>query len=139
MVEDVVIVDSVRTGLAKAFRGSFNMTRSDDMLAHCIDSLLDRNPNVDLNEVEDVVVGAAVHGGQVLPARAGQAHGDGRPRQLPDDGGYWHLGQKVSAPITGAVRGIEHPEVYKKAPPKPLTVEELDRTIDEWTACPTES
>jgi putative FmdB family regulatory protein len=52
---------------------------------------------------------------------------DGRPRQLPDDGGYWHLGQKVSQPITGAVRGVEHPEVNKKAPPKPLTVEELER------------
>ncbi|GIS96768.1 MAG: hypothetical protein CM1200mP24_00520 [Gammaproteobacteria bacterium] len=31
---DVVVVDSVRTGLAKSFRGSFNLTRSDDMLAH---------------------------------------------------------------------------------------------------------
>ncbi|MDP6375970.1 MAG: thiolase family protein [Pseudomonadales bacterium] len=63
-MEDVVIVDSVRTGLAKAFRGSFNLTRSDDMLAHCIDSLLDRNPNVSADEVEDVVVGAANHTGE---------------------------------------------------------------------------
>ena len=55
----VVVVDSVRTGLAKSFRGSFNLTRSDDMLAHCIDSLLERNPNVSPEEVEDVVVGAA--------------------------------------------------------------------------------
>ena len=61
---DVVIVDSVRTGLAKAFRGSFNMTRSDDMLAHCIDSLLDRNSNIGADEVEDVVVGAASHAGE---------------------------------------------------------------------------
>ena len=61
---DVVIVDSVRTGLAKAFRGSFNMTRSDDMLAHCIDSLLDRNTQVAADEVEDVVVGAASHAGE---------------------------------------------------------------------------
>ena len=61
---DVVIVDSVRTGLAKAFRGSFNMTRSDDMLAHCIDSLLDRNAKVAADEVEDVVVGAASHAGE---------------------------------------------------------------------------
>ncbi|MDC0213472.1 thiolase family protein [Gammaproteobacteria bacterium] len=61
---DVVIVDSVRTGLAKAFRGSFNMTRSDDMLAHCIDSLLDRNGQVAADEVEDVVVGAASHAGE---------------------------------------------------------------------------
>ena len=61
---DVVVVDSVRTGLAKSFRGSFNLTRSDDMLAHCIDSLLERNPNVSAEEVEDVVVGAASHAGE---------------------------------------------------------------------------
>ena len=63
-MRDVVIVDSVRTGLAKAFRGSFNLTRSDDMLAHCIDSLLDRNGQVSPDEVEDVVVGAASHAGE---------------------------------------------------------------------------
>jgi len=63
-MRDVVIVDSVRTGLTKAFRGSFNLTRSDDMVAHCIDSLLDRNPNVGADEVEDVVVGAASQSGE---------------------------------------------------------------------------
>jgi acetyl-CoA acyltransferase len=63
-MKDVVIVDSVRTGLAKSFRGSFNLTRSDDMLAHCIDSLLDRNQSVGADEVEDVVVGAASHSGE---------------------------------------------------------------------------
>ena len=63
-MRDVVIVDSVRTGLAKAFRGSFNLTRSDDMLAHCIDSLLDRNGQISPDEVEDVVVGAASHAGE---------------------------------------------------------------------------
>ncbi len=63
-MRDVVIVDSVRTGLTKAFRGSFNLTRSDDLLAHCIDSLLNRNPNVGADEVEDVIVGAATHTGE---------------------------------------------------------------------------
>ena len=63
-MRDVVVVDSVRTGLAKSFRGSFNLTRSDDMLAHLIDSLLDRNPNISPDEVEDVVVGAASHSGE---------------------------------------------------------------------------
>ena len=63
-MRDVVIVDSVRTGLAKSFRGSFNLTRSDDMLAHCIDSLLDRNPQIAADEVEDVVVGSASHVGE---------------------------------------------------------------------------
>jgi acetyl-CoA acyltransferase len=63
-MKDVVIIDSVRTGLAKAFRGSFNLTRSDDMLAHCIDALLDRNGKVSPDEVEDVYVGAASHVGE---------------------------------------------------------------------------
>ena len=63
-MRDVVVIDSVRTGLAKSFRGSFNLTRSDDMLAHCIDALLDRNPNLAPEEVEDVVVGAASHAGE---------------------------------------------------------------------------
>jgi acetyl-CoA acyltransferase len=63
-MRDVVVIDSVRTGLAKSFRGSFNLTRSDDMLAHCIDALLDRNPKLAADEVEDVVVGAASHAGE---------------------------------------------------------------------------
>ena len=63
-MRDVVVIDSVRTGLAKSFRGSFNLTRSDDMLAHCIDALLDRNPKLAPDEVEDVVVGAASHAGE---------------------------------------------------------------------------
>ena len=55
---DVVLVDTIRTGLAKAHRGTFNLTRSDDLVAHCIDALLDRNPTVDPGEVEDVILGA---------------------------------------------------------------------------------
>ena len=63
-MKDVVIVDNVRTGLAKSFRGSFNLTRSDDMLAHLIDALIERNPKVSPEEVEDVVVGSASHTGE---------------------------------------------------------------------------
>jgi acetyl-CoA acyltransferase len=54
----------VRTGLAKSFRGSFNLTRSDDMVAHVMDALLERNPRVSPDEVEDVIVGMAVHEGE---------------------------------------------------------------------------
>ena len=56
-MKNVVIVDSVRTGLAKSHRGTFNMTRGDDMLAHCIDAILERNPNLSAETVEDVIMG----------------------------------------------------------------------------------
>ena len=58
-MNQVVIVDNIRTGLAKAHRGTFNLTRADALIAHCIDSLLARNPALDGAEVDDVVVGAA--------------------------------------------------------------------------------
>ena len=63
-MRDVVVVDSVRTGLAKSFRGTFNLTRPDDLVAHCINALLDRNPKLDPEEVEDVLVGAASQTGE---------------------------------------------------------------------------
>ena len=63
-MRDVVVVDSVRTGLAKSFRGTFNLTRPDDMIAHCIDALISRNPKLDPGEVEDVIVGAASQVGE---------------------------------------------------------------------------
>jgi len=43
--------------LAKSHRGTFNMTRSDDLVAHCIDALLARNPQLDPGQVDDVVLG----------------------------------------------------------------------------------
>ena len=63
-MRDVVVVDSVRTGLAKSHRGSFNLARPDDLVAHCIDSLLERNPKLDPVEVEDVIVGCASQEGE---------------------------------------------------------------------------
>ena len=54
---EAVIVDSVRTGLAKSFRGGFNQTRADNMTAHIVDALMDRNPEVDPSTVEDMILG----------------------------------------------------------------------------------
>ena len=56
-MKTAVIVDSVRTGLAKSHRGGFNITRADDMLAHIINNLMDRNPSLPSEAVEDVIMG----------------------------------------------------------------------------------
>ena len=56
-MKTAVIVDSVRTGLAKSFRGGFNMTRPDEMLAHIINASLERNPNLPPEAVEDIIMG----------------------------------------------------------------------------------
>ena len=56
-MSQIVVIDSIRTGLAKSHRGTFNLTRSDDLVAHCIDALLERNPEVDPATVDDVILG----------------------------------------------------------------------------------
>lgn len=54
---EAVIVDSCRTPMAKSFRGSFNMTRADELAAHTIAELLKRNPQLNPAEIEDVIFG----------------------------------------------------------------------------------
>ena len=54
---NAVIIDSVRTGLAKSFRGGFNITRADDMTAHIVDAMMERNPQVDSSLIEDIYLG----------------------------------------------------------------------------------
>ena len=52
---------------------------------------------------------------------------DGHPRRLPDDGGYWHLGKKVTQPNIRGARPGEHPEITKRKPKEALSVEELEK------------
>jgi acetyl-CoA acyltransferase len=64
-MREAVVVTSSRTALAKSFRGSFNMTRPDDLAAHCIQDVLRKTPALDPAEIEDVVLGCGQpHGPQ---------------------------------------------------------------------------
>src|SRR5580765_1280967 len=56
-MREAVVVASSRTGLAKSFRGSFNMTRPEELAAHCIRDALQKTPQLDPAEIEDVVLG----------------------------------------------------------------------------------
>ena len=58
-MREAVVVASSRTPLAKSFRGSFNMTRPDDLAAHCIKDALGKVPQLDKSEIEDVIMGCA--------------------------------------------------------------------------------
>lgn len=57
-MREAVVVASSRTALAKSFRGSLNLTRPDDQLAHCIRDVLRKTPQLDPSEIEDVIIGA---------------------------------------------------------------------------------
>lgn len=59
-VQEVYIVEALRTPVGKAPRGMFNRTRPDDLLAHCMSTMLARHPDFDKNEIGDVVIGCAM-------------------------------------------------------------------------------
>ena len=59
---NVVLVDAVRTPFGKA--GSlYAQTRADDIMVRCIRGLLERNPNVPLEQIDEVAIAAATQTG----------------------------------------------------------------------------
>jgi acetyl-CoA C-acetyltransferase len=55
---DAVIVSTARTGLAKSFRGSFNMTHPVTLGAHVVDHAIQR-AGIEHKDVEDVIFGSS--------------------------------------------------------------------------------
>lgn len=62
-MREVVVVASSRTPLAKSFRGSFNLTRPDELAAHVIRDVLGKAPELDHAEIEDVIMGCGYPNG----------------------------------------------------------------------------
>lgn len=80
-MKEAVLVATARTPLAKSFRGSLNMTRPDDMVAHCLNACLEKTPDLDPADIEDVIIGCATPEGQqgsnvarIATVRAGLPH-----------------------------------------------------------------
>ncbi len=59
-MNEVVIVSVVRTAVGKAPRGTLRTTRPDDLAAFAIMGALERIPQLDKKEIEDVILGCAM-------------------------------------------------------------------------------
>jgi acetyl-CoA C-acetyltransferase len=57
---EAVIVDTLRTPIGRAFKGSLAQLRPDEMGAFVVDQLLERNPGVDPAEIEDLFCGVGM-------------------------------------------------------------------------------
>jgi len=57
---EAVIVDAVRTPIGRAFKGSLAQQRPDEMGAFIVDSLLERNPDVSPDMIEDLFCGCGM-------------------------------------------------------------------------------
>lgn len=62
MTRTVVLVDAVRTPFGKS-GGAFVNTRADDLLVRAMRGLIERNPGLPLNQIDDVAIAAATQTG----------------------------------------------------------------------------
>ncbi|OPX03881.1 acetyl-CoA C-acyltransferase [Geobacillus sp. LEMMY01] len=63
MSREVVIVDAVRTPIGR-YKGALKEVRPDDLAAVVIRALIERNPNVPVEQIDDVVFGNANQAGE---------------------------------------------------------------------------
>jgi acetyl-CoA C-acetyltransferase len=56
-MSEAVIVDAIRTPVGRAVRGTLRDMRADDLAAIPLRALIERNPEVDFKETEDVMMG----------------------------------------------------------------------------------
>jgi acetyl-CoA acyltransferase len=59
-MRDVIIAAAVRTAIGKAPRGALRSVRPDDLAAYAINGALERVPQLDRSEIEDVILGCAM-------------------------------------------------------------------------------
>src|ERR1700753_3961969 len=59
-MREAVIVSSVRTPVGKAYKGTLRGSRPDDLAAVAIRGALERVPQLDPKEIEDVIIGCAM-------------------------------------------------------------------------------
>ena len=62
-MDAVYVIDAVRTPIGR-YGGAVSGIRPDDLLAHVIKALVSRNPGIDVNDIEDVIAGAANQSGE---------------------------------------------------------------------------
>ena len=62
-METAYIIDAVRTPIGK-YGGKLSTVRADDLLAVVIKALVDRNPSIDINLIEDIIVGDSNQAGE---------------------------------------------------------------------------
>jgi acetyl-CoA acyltransferase len=64
MIENVVIVDAVRSAVGRAHKGTLAQTRPDELAGQVVTALMARNPGVKASEVEELILGCAMPEGE---------------------------------------------------------------------------
>ncbi len=63
-IQEAYIVAATRTPVGKAPKGVFRNTRPDDMLAHVLRAVVAQAPGIDVNRIDDAIIGCAMPEGE---------------------------------------------------------------------------
>ena len=63
-IQDAYIVSAVRSPVGKAPKGMFRNTRPDDLLAHVLRGAVAAAPGIDVNRIDDAIIGCAMPEGE---------------------------------------------------------------------------
>ena len=63
-IQEAYIVAATRTPVGKAPKGMFRNTRPDDMLAHVLKAVVAQAPGIDVNRIDDAIIGCAMPEGE---------------------------------------------------------------------------
>jgi acetyl-CoA C-acetyltransferase len=74
-MREAVIVDAIRTPIGRAMKGTLRSIRADDLAAIPLRALVERNPEVDFSETDDIMMGCGFPEGE-------QSYNIGRNAQL---------------------------------------------------------
>jgi len=93
---DAFICDAIRTPIGR-YAGALSSVRADDLAAIPIRALMERNPNVDWGEVDDVIYGCANQAGEDNRHGIRVPRDRIRHRRAP---GAWRLGRSAAGSPT---------------------------------------
>ena len=65
-IDNVVIVDGLRSAFGRGARGALAATRMDEVAGQVVRALLDRNPQLDVYEIEDLATGNVLGAGELM-------------------------------------------------------------------------
>ena len=65
-LENVVIVDGLRSAFGRGAKGALAATRMDEVSGQVVQALLERNPQLEVYEIEDLATGNVLGSGELM-------------------------------------------------------------------------
>ena len=118
---EAVIVDAIRTPIGRAAKGSLKDVRADDLAAVPLKALVERNPEVDFGQTDDLMMGCekSTAGLRSTSARSGTAARSSARTSLSDPFAARPMGVRTASTITASGMALNARRDGRPLEPRP--------------------